>query len=681
LSAIFSRGQRKKGSKDMGRENQSNASFMRRLQQDTAANTLVICAAALLPLLAMVGSGIDASRYYMAASRMQNACDAGALAARREMTNDTFTTANKQTGLNFFDQNFNDGIFGIQNRTRDFTTDGKGKVTGTASGVLPTTIMDAFGYNQFNITVSCSADVNISNTDIMFVLDVTGSMNCPDTNIANCPGGGNNGNKEESNSLINGLRTAVMNFYDTVEASTSSSAQVRYGVVAYSNLVNVGYSLNRNWMADNATYQSRVPDPVETEDWVNKTVTSSNRTGNRSGYPSLGTRTTVWNNIATFNECQTIANQEHWDIFVSTNPTNMAPTSQVVNGNTRTSTFTGNHTWKVLYQFRGGTYNQSAKTCSLQYDEYSFTADGTVTTTEQRETTTVFAWSYRPVTFDVTGVYDTARTMTAATGNNGANATHTWKGCIEEANTVSGAFDPVPANAFDHDIDLVPDTDAERWRPAMPSLVYYRYNPGTTGNWNSNWRFANVLQTQDNWTRNPEDYCPKPAMKLADINRQTLADYIKKENGFVARGATYHDYGMIWGARFIVPDGIFSAQNKTAPNGDAIGRHIVFMTDGKPAGSQEVYGLYGIEFWDRKVTTNGTAEEIEDRHAERFKAACNAAKQRNITVWVVAFGTELTPELSNCASPGRAFEAKDNATLNSKFQEIAQKIAALRLTS
>lgn len=663
-----------KGTEFMGQDQQVGKSFMRNILHDRAANTLAISAAAMIPLMAMVGGGIDASRYYMAAARMQNACDAGALAARREMTTDVFTDAHKTTGLNLFDQNFNEGIFGIENRTRNYTTDGQGKVTGTASGVLPTTIMDAFGYEQFNITVTCSADVNISNTDIMFVLDVTGSMNCPDNNIANCPGGGNNNNTEVSNSLIVGLRSAVLNFYDTVETSTSASAQVRYGVVAYSNLVNVGYSLNRNWMVDNATYQSRTPDPVVTETWVSRGVTSSNRTGNRSSTTFIGNRNTVWNNVANLSACQTIANQQHWDIFVSTNPANMAPTSTTNNGNTRTATYTGNLNWKVLHTFTGGTYNSSAQTCSLNYDEYSYTANGTVTMTEERETTTTFAWTYRPVTFDVRNVYNTNREMTAPTGANGANVTHTWKGCIEEADTVSGSFNPVPANAFDHDVDLVPDTNAERWRPAMPSLVFYRYAN------NGGRRRANVVQTQANWG-NPDDYCPKPAMKLADINRTTLDNYLKRENGFIARGATYHDYGMLWGARFIAPDGIFSSENRTAPNGDEIARHIVFMTDGRQAGSQDVYGLYGIEFWDRRVTTNGTAAEIEDRHAERFQAACRSARARNITVWVVAFGTELTPELTNCASPGRAFQASNNATLNARFQEIAQTIAALRLTS
>ncbi|MDP4605868.1 MAG: pilus assembly protein TadG-related protein, partial [Erythrobacter sp.] len=234
----------------MGREKPVRKSFLRSLLHDTAANTIVISAAALVPLTAMVGGGIDASRYYMAASRMQAACDAGALAARQAMTSDTFTSSHRQIGLNFFDQNYESGMFGLTGRTRNFTSDGEGVVTGTANGTLPTSIMGIFGYGSFDIEVSCSAEINISNSDIMFVLDVTGSMACL-PNGSNCSSG--------SDSKIASLRSAVVNFYDTVEAATSESAQVRYGFVPYSQQVNVGFSIPRAFMANRHTYQSRVP--------------------------------------------------------------------------------------------------------------------------------------------------------------------------------------------------------------------------------------------------------------------------------------------------------------------------------------------------------------------------------------------------------------------------------------
>ncbi len=102
----------------MGRRTEASTSFLRRLVHDIAANTLAISAVSMLPLMAMVGGGIDASRYYMASARLQSACDAGALAARRAMVTTVMTTEARTQALNFFDQNFSDGMFGVTNRTR-----------------------------------------------------------------------------------------------------------------------------------------------------------------------------------------------------------------------------------------------------------------------------------------------------------------------------------------------------------------------------------------------------------------------------------------------------------------------------------------------------------------------------------------------------------------------------------
>ncbi|MGB7370755.1 pilus assembly protein TadG-related protein, partial [Erythrobacter sp.] len=211
----------------MARETVERRSFLRSLATDASANTIAIAAAAMVPLLAMVGGGVDASRFYMAQSRLQAACDAGALAARRAMQDDSFTSAHQAIGESFFDLNYEDGQFGMEDLSRSFSGTDDGEVVGTATGDMPMSIMSMFGYEEFNLAVNCTADINISNTDIMFVVDVTGSMNCAPDN----PGGGSCGNSPDPGSKIGGLRDAVMTFYDTVEDSTSPSAQVRYGMV------------------------------------------------------------------------------------------------------------------------------------------------------------------------------------------------------------------------------------------------------------------------------------------------------------------------------------------------------------------------------------------------------------------------------------------------------------------
>ncbi|QDH34828.1 VWA domain-containing protein [Porphyrobacter sp. YT40] len=664
----------------MAQEQQARSSFMHKLLHDKTANTLAISAAALLPLMAMVGGGIDASRYYMTAARMQAACDAGALAARRAMTDDNFTSAHRQIGLNFFDQNFNEGMFGVDSRNREYTSDGEGTVIGNATGTLPASIMAAFGYNEFNITVTCSAEINISNTDIMFVLDTTGSMaDCPATSGCNSGPG----------SKIVALREAVMNFYDTVEAATSASAQVRYGLVPYSQQVNVGFSLPRAYMADEHSYQSRVP-VYE----VVQTVIPGN--GVEVGDDILISQQTEWITRSTSD----LGSSRESDYYYRNregrpdrNDNDDRDRCQITNRGTYT---VGSQTWTI----------SSTSYVRQQYDDAPIDTQagcrGTVRKTRKAtqddvipdriEESIRFAyWRYCQVdtadatpcnvenpagspasweTVDLSTLYDDNQ-IDLPLGNNGAFETHTWTGCVEEPSTVlTDNYSPIPAAAHDLNINLVPENESQKWKPALNTAVWERRD--SSNNRTTGFRNVNGNQARPGWV------CPQPARKLSEISRSDLQAYLDALN---ASGNTYHDIGMLWGARFLSPRGLFAAENTTAPNGDAIARHIVFMTDGAQVNNVENYSTHGIEWWDRRITGDGNSTREFNRRASRLQAICRAAQQENITVWVVAFGTTLTSNLTNCASPGRAFQANDSATLNARFQEIAQKIAALRLTS
>ncbi|MDP2130595.1 MAG: pilus assembly protein TadG-related protein [Erythrobacter sp.] len=666
----------------MGRETQVRKTFLRSLLHDRTANTIAISAAALIPVLAMVGGGIDASRYFMTAARMQAACDAGALAARRAMVDDTFTAEHRQVGLNFFDQNFNDGMFGIESRVRDFTSDGEGTVTGTATGRLPTSIMAAFGFNEFNLTVTCSAEINISNTDIVFVLDVTGSM-------ASCPDGSNCGSGPGSK--IVALREAVMSFYDTVEEATSASAQVRYGFVPYAQQVNVGFSIPRQFMANRHTYQSRVArfreeftfipgNGVEEGDemvlsdqveWLPRDISNFDTTDNNNyRFRNSGTAE------------RTAAENFCWNIL---------PGTYTINGDT----WVVSNTQYVTGVWSGGPSNNRAG-CRGRVRK---TRIATLADVINDQTIRNVVWQdyvYCPVdtdddtpcdvtnpadsppgweTVDLSTLYDDNRIMTP-TGLRGAMVNQVWDGCIEEAATVqTGSYDPLPGGAFDVNINLVPTTEEQKWKPALRNIVWKREDPGTT-NWLNNLIQTNSATSADEVR--PGYACPTAALKLAEVTRANLNTYV---NSLTANGQTYHDIGMIWGGRFISPRGIFASENESAPNGDSISRHIVFMTDGTQVNSNENYSTHGVEWWDRRITGDGNGTREFDRRAARLQAACRAARQENITVWVVAFGTTLTQNLIDCASPGRAFQANDSATLTAQFREIAQKIAALRLTS
>lgn len=673
----------------MGQQTDTRDSFFHSLLTDTTANTLAISAASLVPLLAMVGGGVDASRYYMAEARLQAACDAGALAARRAMDDGEFSSADEEIGDNFFVQNYPDDLFGIEGLEHDFSSTDGDEVVGTATGTMPTTIMGAFGFDDIELSVECAADINISNTDVVFVLDVTGSMNC----VAGDTSCTNNGNVEATDSKIDNLRASVLTFYDTVELSTSESAQVRFGIVPYANQVNVGDSLNAEWLASTHTYQTRVPD-WETGSSEESTSIEYDRTSGASNWRYQGVETRTWYGL-TLSQCQNRANNAEFDIYNSSDSDGWTQVSQT-GSNPVVTTYTGTVTYE--YYSTNWDYSQSYRNsdgrCRLNQNFYLYdaTSDITETVFSSEPTTTWVGYIYKQVDdIDVSTVKANGY-LVAPTGENGVNVTHTWNGCIEEADTVDAAtFDPVPLGAYDLLIDLVPSNEDEKWKPMLPSMVWPRHTGSSFNyqNGSNDWT-RNEVRTDKNLTQ-PTTYCPKAARKLAPFDsREDLDDWLKESNGFEAEGSTYHDFGMIWGGRFISPDGIFASENSSAPNGDAISRHIVFMTDGTQSTNNYVYGLYGLEWWDRRVTANGSQSQMSSRHAARFQAACRAARNKNISVWVVAFdtfetdgdGNPVVPaHLEACATPGRAYLANDADELDDAFREIAEKIAALRLTN
>ncbi|MGJ0238881.1 pilus assembly protein [Novosphingobium fluoreni] len=224
----------------------------RRLWNDTRGNTFMIAAAAMVPMLAMVGSGIDMSRGYLARTRLQEACDAGVLATRKKIgstviTNNVIPTDAAAAGNRFFNLNFQDGAYGTTNRTFTMTLLSNYTINGTATATVPTSVMKLFMIDNLPITVNCSAQFNYSNSDIMMVLDTTGSMN--DTN----PG--------DTSSKISVLRQVVKDFYTSVEATKGQDTRIRYGFVPYSTNVNVGFLLKSGWMVNQNNYETRSVPP------------------------------------------------------------------------------------------------------------------------------------------------------------------------------------------------------------------------------------------------------------------------------------------------------------------------------------------------------------------------------------------------------------------------------------
>lgn len=592
---------------------------------DRGGNTLAIMAAALIPLSAMAGSAVDMARMYVVKVRLQQACDAGVLAGRKFMTLDSGTalgdtaTARAQA---FFDNNFRVGWYGTSAPTPRFvpsrTSDNQ--VTATATITLPMTVMKMFGKPDVVMATTCTARFDIADVDTMFVLDTTGSMTCA-ANESSCT------MTSQTYTRPNDGTTG----YSYVEKSSSKIKAVRAAVLAYYDTLKSSADAATKLRFGFVTYASSV---------------------NAGGaIPAAYMVTPEW----TYQSRRAIGDANDGNTYTSSGTGFSQSACQAYN-NLRNPGSGWDSNGRAIYYYNATWTSRNNGTCSA--------------TTQPLKP----LWRYDDWNADVTGflagnaVQDPSKVVTAMTK---------WSGCIEERVTTPGqtVFDQANLPA-DLDPDRVPTDNATRWRPMWPESIYQRNNSGSASQDTSS--DLNAIGSASN-QQNGFSICGKPVQRIAPLDRDAVSAYVNAAD-FRAIGGTYHDVGMIWGTRLLSPTGVFASDTAAWPNRNAPNRNIIFMTDGEMAPNAGIYGMYGLEWNDQRVS-GGDFDNLTNYHNARFLAECEAAKARNITVWVVAFGQTINDQLRACAStPDRAFFASDNATLTAQFQSIARRIAMLRLS-
>jgi hypothetical protein len=270
-----------------------------------------------------------------------------------------------------------------------------------------------------------------------------------------------------------------------------------------------------------------------------------------------------------------------------------------------------------------------------------------------------------------------------------------WSGCIEERSTDSNisattSTASIPSTAFDLQIDTAATDTETRWRPHLPQVEFKR-----NGRWmNDNIDNTKALKAESDTYRAGSggwNACPSQARKLTSYANRTAiptgqsSSYDSYVDGLVAVGGTYHTIGMMWGARFLSPTGIFADENASAPNGFNISRHIVFMTDGTMSAYNNVYGAWGYQSLDQRDGPSGASNsDLTAIHNRRMEMMCNAIKSRGITIWVIGFSNSnvMSTELQNCASSANHWSMNYSAAqLKTTFQNIAKNIGGLRLSN
>ncbi|MEP7350831.1 MAG: TadE/TadG family type IV pilus assembly protein [Sphingorhabdus sp.] len=740
--------------------------FLSRLRSDQSGNTIAMFAAALFPLAGLIGGGLDMSRVYLVKTRLQAACDAGALAGRKQMGVGTWAASGGKANteaVRMFNLNFAPDSYGTDSNPPTFT-ESSGSVTGTASATIPMTIMRIFGSSDSTVDVTCNAAMSIPNTDIMFVLDTTGSM-------ASAPNGQTVTTSNPSK--IAGLRKVAKCFYESLakiniasvtpadcnetsdpSGGNVSGSQIRFGFVPYSSNVNVGGLFENDWMADSFAYQSRaaVLTPVwvyslgstsAISGWLNNwtpttvptspyntrestsgwtDVTSGSVTTLQGSKPFQQTGATNSSNCtgSTYNNLSGSSNRltglsvttgtPNSPTLLSTtqNPPVHPATQQVLSYNqTRNDTVVQ---YRYVWENRG-----SGNKCYLESRNHTTPwvktqTGGTATTpiTWTQYTDTFTNWEYRPVTHDVSGLkaggsswnttvslptgYTTETLLVS--GTNGVsykrvvNSNVTWNGCIEERKTLrTDSWDPYPSATDSPDLDLnsEPTSDDDtKWKPSLNGGIWLRYSGST--------QYYPTITSSSSLSTNTSYACPSAARLLTEYNDASgAASFGSYLDGLVATGSTYHDIGMIWGARLVLPDGIFSANNQIGST-NGIDRNIIFMTDGDTDSGGTANTAYGRPWWDRRqevdtsVGPNETA--VDTKINARFEAICDQLTNvENVTVWVVSFGgtgisNSTKTRLQQCATDtDHYFDAANTADLLTSFKAIASAISQLRLTN
>lgn len=526
--------------------------MLQNLRTDTKGNALAIFAAALVPLVLVVGSGLDLSFAYMAKAKLQNACDAAALAGRQSMDGTRWTSANEAEADKFFDFNFPEGTLGARDRVFDIGKDplDNTQLLGEASATIPTMLMYIFGYDAIPIEAECNAKRDLGHNDVMLVLDTTGSM-------AQRPSTGGSKDKIEL------LRTGTAGLFRALD-DTSNGSITRFGIVSYSHTVNVAGSLGNHDILKDQLYAG--------EEWE-QTVCYQTKSG------------WWWQT----DYCTTNTYDDEDD----------APSR--------------------------GYRDQSSTRRTYTYDpQYKYPGDVTVKIGDTK--------------------WDNRRGFREST-----------EGCIEERSSVGQPGSPVTI------LQTVSQADIDETASNNGNSAAYqwgRYDP-------------------DSQNGQSQNGCPSQSQKLKTYASETAFQNAVNAATANVTGGTYHDIGMLWGARFLSPTGMFASENPTQHGIVPVNRHIVFMTDGKLDTGDTLYSAFGVDRYHNRI--QGSQSQTT-KHINRFDSICDRVKSTGTTIWVIALDVTDTDDIEDCATTSDHFYTSDGSDLESIFERIGRGIGNLRLT-
>jgi Flp pilus assembly protein TadG len=148
--------------------------ILKRFRRDAKGTVAIMAGLAFIPMLAMAGAGLDVIRASNVKTQLQNALDAGALAAAASPSLSTGERIKLAEAV--FAENWPDPITKGITAVPKFKVDGEA-VTGSAEVAVPTTIMRVLGFSNMDVTGEVAVNISqLKKAEIVLVLDYSWSM-------------------------------------------------------------------------------------------------------------------------------------------------------------------------------------------------------------------------------------------------------------------------------------------------------------------------------------------------------------------------------------------------------------------------------------------------------------------------------------------------------------------------
>lgn len=229
-----------------------------------SGNVAIIFALALIPIVGVVGAGVDYGHAIAVRTALQAALDSTALMLSKSAANDTGSQLQSAA------QTYFDGLFSRPDATNvsvtaTYTSSGGTEVVVTGSASVPTSFMGIFGYNSIAVSGSATATWGTSRLRVALVLDNTGSM--------------------AQSSKMTELKAATNNLLTQLQNAVVNAGDVYVSIIPFVVDVNVGSS---DYTADWIYWGDSTQDPSLTD---NTSWDALNGTCSKSGYTTRSTCT------------------------------------------------------------------------------------------------------------------------------------------------------------------------------------------------------------------------------------------------------------------------------------------------------------------------------------------------------------------------------------------------------